>query len=69
MATVATTASLPPRERGLKQDRVDKLSGMAPSLPPRERGLKLEEQFNAKSGITSLPPRERGLKHRSVTIL
>ena len=36
--------SLPSRERGLKCQRVRRVSGAPRSLPSRERGLKFDEQ-------------------------
>ena len=37
----AVTASLPMRERGLKQDAINEMEDDDESLPMRERGLKL----------------------------
>ncbi|MGQ9648073.1 MAG: hypothetical protein ACUVWO_16225, partial [Thermodesulfobacteriota bacterium] len=57
-------ASLPARERGLKQIAIYVFHSTLPSLPARERGLKPTKMVRRMEQTKSLPARERGLKHQ-----
>ncbi len=56
------TASLPTRERGLKQKHGHGNPRLHRSLPTRERGLKRLRPLPGGCDWASLPTRERGLK-------